>query len=1700
MNRILSKSVLQIFIFLALLTSLLGSAVFVTPAYAAGITVNSNANTVQDDGLCTLREALYNANNDVQLFNTPGECTTGSGTDMITFDAGLSGATISLDYSELPIYSDMTIDGTGLASQVTIDGGDSAQVFFIYGGTVTLNSLKIMNGSAHLTNHDMGGGIVNNSSATLTIINSTLSGNSAQNSGGSGGGSGGGIYNLGTLTITNSTFSGNSASSGSGGGIYNDRATLTITNSTFSGNSASGSGGGIYTFQGTLTLTNNTFSGNSAVIIGGGIYNDGGTLNYTNTIIANSPSGGDCAGSGTVGTNIHNLVEDNTCSPALHGDPLLDSLKDNGGPTQTLALALTSPAVDAGDDTICDDNPGPNNLDQRGTTRPVGAHCDIGAYEGAVDINQPTVNLFTVPSSSTSFTISPIALGALDDDSVAGYLITESDTPPSASDPNWTVSSPTSYTVTGGGNYTLYPWAKDAGGNVSAVYSPPASVAVCNGSLSTITVTSTADNGPGTLRQAIADACAGITINFNALLSGQTILVTSQLEILKNLIIDGSDLTSKITINGSNSTRVFLVASGVTATLDSLIVTQGRVEGCCGAGLLNYGLLTITNSTFSANVNDNGIGGAIMNFAPGTLTVTGSTISGNSASNGGGIGNENQMTITNSTFSANSSGDAGGGIYNNGAAATLTVTNSTFSGNTASTNGSGSGGGIFSNGPLTVRNSTFSDNSAKFDAGGIAQDSGTLNLSNTIIANSFVDNSPGADCRSQSAIGINTNNLVEQGNHNCSSPLNVDPNLGPLANNGGPTQTFALLANSPAIDAGDDATCSAAPVSNLDQHGITRPNGGHCDIGAYEYVDTTAPSITVFNVPASPTTLNIPITFTASDDAILTGYLITELATPPSLSDTSWTASPPTTYPVSSMGSYTLYPWAKDAAGHVSAVYGSGVTANITCLDAITVLNNADSGAGSLRQTIADTCDGGTIDFHSSLSGDTIHLDSTLEISKSLIIDGSDLTSKITISGDSGPTPDGTGDVRVFHTSSPTPVKTITLNSLIITKGLASGSHNPNRDDEGGGLLASINTTVNIIKSTFSDNSAANGGAISVYGTANISDSTFSGNISTNNAGGGGAILNNQILTITNSTFSDNTTSGGGGALFNTSPIADINNSTFFGNSASLGGAITTTNDLTIKNSTISGNSAYGNGGGGLTIQGHTTNLINTIIANSITRVGGIGLAGDCFNAGATIGANLNNLIEDGSCSAGGTGFHTGDPMLGALANNSGLTQTLALVAGSNAIDAGDDATCAASPISNLDQRGTTRLNGGHCDIGAYEYVDTTAPSVTTFTAPALTKNRNIPITAFTASDDGALAGYLITLNSTAPLAGAPGWSPSAPTTYTVASDSLYALYPWVKDASGHVSLAHASVNVTVDTAAPTVISTRPSNGSANPTASVSVNFTVTFSESVTGVSASNFSLTTTGAVTGAAIPTVSGSGTVRTVSVKTGAGDGTIRLNVPATATIKDIAGNAISGLPYTSGQVYTIHKTLTFTSMGTQDGWVLESFFNSNRGGTIDGKATTFNLGDDATKKQYRGILSFNTSTIPDNATITGVTLKVKKSAIVGGGNPVNIFHGFMADIKNGFFGTVSILQATDFQTIGTASYGPFIVAPVNNVYSINLTGGKLNINKLTTNSGLTQIRLRFKLDDNDNTVANYLSLFSGDAASATNRPQLVITYSVP
>jgi CSLREA domain-containing protein len=311
------------------------------------------------DSSCALRDAILAAN-------------ASYGVDTINFSATLNG-TIELASSLPNISESLVIDGAG--QSITIRGNNFRILVVSSGATVTLNALTFQNGLST----SLGGAIYNNGS--LTVTNSTFDSNRAL--------VGGAIYNNNVLAVSNSTFIANQANLGGGISNFNQ---ATISNSTLTGNIGTVNGGGVYNEFGSLSLFNDTFSANSAVS-GGGVYNaSGANLNYANTILANSATGGDCVSGGAIGTNTKNLVEDHSCSATLSGDPKLDVLADNGGPTMTMKLLPGSPAIDVGDNTVCAAAP-VNNLDQRGVVRPIKSTCDLGAYEAEIYAPAPAVGL-----------------------------------------------------------------------------------------------------------------------------------------------------------------------------------------------------------------------------------------------------------------------------------------------------------------------------------------------------------------------------------------------------------------------------------------------------------------------------------------------------------------------------------------------------------------------------------------------------------------------------------------------------------------------------------------------------------------------------------------------------------------------------------------------------------------------------------------------------------------------------------------------------------------------------------------------------------------------------------------------------------------------------------------------------------------------------------------------------------------------------------------------------------------------------------------------------------------------------------------------------------------------------------------------------------------------------------------------------------
>jgi hypothetical protein len=237
---------------------------------------------------------------------------------------------------------------------------------------------------------------------------------------------------------------------------------------------------------------------------------------------------------------------------------------------------------------------------------------------------------------------------------------------------------------------------------------------------------------------------------------------------------------------------------------------------------VNISAITVRNGFDPSRLDP--VGGGIKNFA--SLTLKDAAVSENEAVSGGGIWNEGDLVLTESTISANYASSFGAGLLNSGAAE---LTNVTVSGNTA-----GAGGGILS-WRMTIRNATITGNVAG-RAGGLDNHAGTGGP--ILVLNSIVSGNSGGDCAS-SGVGITSNghNLDSDGSCGFAGPGDIsrtDPLLGPLVDNGGPTQTHALLEGSPAIDAGDANGCPDA-----DQRGVPRPQGAACDIGAYEYVPPT---------------------------------------------------------------------------------------------------------------------------------------------------------------------------------------------------------------------------------------------------------------------------------------------------------------------------------------------------------------------------------------------------------------------------------------------------------------------------------------------------------------------------------------------------------------------------------------------------------------------------------------------------------------------------------------------------------------------------------------------------------------------------------------------------------------------------------------------------------------------------------------------
>jgi chitodextrinase len=794
---------------------------------------------------------------------------------VIDFAPSLSGQTLLLNAGQISFGKNLTLDASSSAAGVTVSGNDSSRVFDIPAArTVSIIRLKIVHGD----DGGDGGGIRN--AGNLSLAGCELTDNHA-------GDGGGAIENSGPLTLTACTLAGNQAAVG-GGAIEHTANTLALVNCTLTGNTAEFGGAIDGDGSSILQLRSCTIAANHATNDGGGIEETSGTLLLENTIVAGNTAldqGPDLKTSGIDTQGGVNLVSSvaglGGGFSGLVAAPQLAALGSHGGATRTMPPLAGSPAINAGGTTTL-------TVDQRGLARVVGGVTDIGAVE-----------------------VQPANL-----------------------------------------------------------------------------VTTTADAGPGSLRQVVLDAPAGATIIFDYPLDASTITLASPVVLAKNLTLDAA-AREDLAISGSDATGLFTVNAGVAATMVGLEMRDGSrfnggairnsgqlalvdcvVSSCLawdggaisnasgaaltladcelsrnfasydGGGLDNQGSATLTRVSVTDNVagEDGGFGGGIHNT--GNLVISDSVVSGNDAQHSGGIASFGSVALTRVTVAGNRAWDGGaGGLLATGLGGTITA--STLSGNSCL----GSGGGVFhGGGDLQITNSTFAANASDFEFGGaiatFAPDAKLLDVVACTIAGNEAGEEgggiyiePGSRLRLENSIVAGNSAFTaapdlrgaietQAGVNLVASTAGIDgvfggivapPQLGPLADNGGPTWTMLPLPGSPVVDAGGTTTL---PV---DQRGAARVAGPAADIGAVELqesdADSEPPTRPLALTLTAKTASSLSLTWDAStDETSLAGYdvhLDGVLAGTPS-------SNVFTVFGLEENRSYTLRVRARDFADNVS--------------------------------------------------------------------------------------------------------------------------------------------------------------------------------------------------------------------------------------------------------------------------------------------------------------------------------------------------------------------------------------------------------------------------------------------------------------------------------------------------------------------------------------------------------------------------------------------------------------------------------------------------------------------------------------------------------------------------------------------------------------------------------------------------------------
>ncbi len=759
---------------------------FVVLVFGVANAAARTVDTTSDDGTLT---ACTLAANDCSL---RGAISGAAANDTIKFSTDLNNQTITLTTnSEININKSLTINGPG-ANLLTIDGGPNAnRIFYINAGDVVIRGVTMQGGNGAGSVGTGYGGAIFLTSNSLRLERVAMQNNSADY--------GGAIRSTSHLVIIHSTFNGNNANL-RGGAIDHESYTdglFYLENSTISGNTLTASqnlryGGGIWATSPNLNSRVNfaTIVNNGAIFtLGSGAFLNG--VRVTNSLITQN-IGTNLGGNYTGSFNI------------ISGPPGLGALDYHGGSTKTHSVISGSPVIDAADPNNANNPPD----DQRGVTRAFNGRSDIGAVEYSPNV---VINADNFGAGSLRQVIAEAAAG--DTISFDPNIFNQPRTIVDRLDifKNLTIIGPGSGLLTlsaGGGGRVL-----NIDGGVTVTIS---GISFANGNIGANV------------------SAGGILINGNSRL-------------------DATDIIVENCAAGVHGGGIY--NTGILNLTDSIV--RGNTSGQGGGGIYNDGTAaTILRSTVSGNTSGAGGGGI---FSNGALNLTDSIVENNNAGGGGGIAfvpANLTANITRSIVRLNTANNNSGGIFNAG---TLNFIDSTLNGNTSLF-----AGGLTNGGFANIVNSTVSGNrSTTTRGGGIFNGTGnTLHLLNSTITNNQSDSFAGAGVYNENVnnptITVRAQNTIIAGNiSGAGNPVdyvgditnlgnnlinNANPGLAPLGNYGGATPTHALLANSPALNAGDNCaltinTCGIAHSALVnDQRGTNAPRkiGANIDLGAFE--------------------------------------------------------------------------------------------------------------------------------------------------------------------------------------------------------------------------------------------------------------------------------------------------------------------------------------------------------------------------------------------------------------------------------------------------------------------------------------------------------------------------------------------------------------------------------------------------------------------------------------------------------------------------------------------------------------------------------------------------------------------------------------------------------------------------------------------------------------------------------------------------